>query len=122
MMKATAPITGGMIWPPIEEVASTAPAKSDRKPKRFMSGIVNWPEVTTLATPEPLIVPISADEITATLDGPPRVWPTVPMARSLKRSIMPARSRHEPNRINRKMRWEENRYEQHTRIRRLNAV
>ena len=30
MMKATAPITGGMIWPPIEEVASTAPAKAGR--------------------------------------------------------------------------------------------
>ena len=29
MMKATAPITGGMIWPPMLEVASTAPAKTD---------------------------------------------------------------------------------------------
>ena len=28
MMKATAPITGGMIWPPIEAVASTAPANT----------------------------------------------------------------------------------------------
>ena len=27
MMKAAAPITGGMIWPPIEAVASTPPAK-----------------------------------------------------------------------------------------------
>jgi len=28
MMKATAPITGGMIWPPMLEVASTPPAKA----------------------------------------------------------------------------------------------
>jgi len=28
MMKATAPITGGMICPPIEAVASTAPANT----------------------------------------------------------------------------------------------
>jgi hypothetical protein len=33
--------------------------------------MVNWPTVSTLATPEPLIVPISAEEITATLAGPP---------------------------------------------------
>jgi hypothetical protein len=30
MMKATAPITGGMICPPIEEVASTPAAKARR--------------------------------------------------------------------------------------------
>ena len=30
MMKATAPITGGMIWPPMLAVASTAPAKAGR--------------------------------------------------------------------------------------------
>jgi hypothetical protein len=59
-------------------VASTAPANSERKPKRFMSGIVNWPVVTTFATPEPLMVPISAEDTTATLPGPPRVCPTVP--------------------------------------------
>ena len=28
MMNATAPITGGMICPPIDEVASTAPANT----------------------------------------------------------------------------------------------
>ncbi len=73
MMKATAPITGGMICPPMLAVASTAPAKAGLKPKRFIKGMVNWPVVTTLATPLPLIVPISAEEITATLAGPPRV-------------------------------------------------
>ena len=41
MMKATAPITGGMICPPIDAVASTPPAKAERNPKRFISGMVN---------------------------------------------------------------------------------
>ena len=103
MMKATAPITGGMIWPPIEAVASTPPAKAARYPKRFISGMVNWPVVTTLATPEPEIVPISAEEITATLPAPPRAWPTRPSATSVKSRIMPARSRKAPNRMKRKM-------------------
>ena len=30
MMKATAPMTGGMIWPPMDDVASTPPAKAAR--------------------------------------------------------------------------------------------
>ena len=34
--------------------------------------MVNWPEATTLATPEPETVPISAEEATQTLPGPPR--------------------------------------------------
>ena len=47
--------------------------------------MVNWPTVTTLAMPEPLIVPIRPEEITATFAGPPRAWPTVPMATSVNR-------------------------------------
>ncbi len=68
-----------------------------------MSGIVNCPVVTTLATPEPLIVPMRPDATTATLAGPPRVWPTVPSAKSVKSLIIPACSRNVPNRMNRKM-------------------
>ena len=103
MMKATAPITGGMICPPIEEVASTPPAKAARKPKRFISGMVNWPEATTLATPEPEIVPISAEDSTQTCAGPPRQPPTRPSATSLKSAIMPARSRKAAKRTKMKM-------------------
>ncbi len=33
------------------------------------------PVDTTLATDEPEIMPLSADEATATLAGPPRRWP-----------------------------------------------
>ncbi len=36
--KAAAPITGGMIWPPVEATASTAAANGGRKPVRFISG------------------------------------------------------------------------------------
>jgi len=82
-----------MICPPIEAVASTPPAKDARKPKRFISGMVNWPEATTLATPEPEIVPISAEDRIATCAGPPRTPPTSPSAKSLKRLSIPARSR-----------------------------
>ena len=59
--------------------------------------------VTTLATPEPLIVPMSPELMTATFAGPPRVWPTVPIAKSVNSEIIPACSRNEPNRMNRKM-------------------
>ena len=36
---------------------------------------MNWPTVTTLATPEPEIVPIMPEANTATLAGPPRLRP-----------------------------------------------
>ena len=67
MMKATAPMTGGMIWPPIEDGRLDAAGEGAAKPKRFISGMVNWPTVTTLATPEPEIVPISAEANTRDL-------------------------------------------------------
>ena len=37
----------------------------------FINGIVNVPVVTVLATELPEIVPKNADEMTATLAGPP---------------------------------------------------
>ncbi len=103
MMKATAPITGGMICPPMEEVASTPPANSERNPKRFISGMVNCPLATTLATPEPEIVPMSAEESTQTCAGPPRHPPTSPSATSLKSAIIPARSRNDAKSTKMKM-------------------
>ena len=65
--------------------------------------MVNWPVVTTLATPEPEIVPISPDEMTATFAGPPRACPTRPNDTSVNSRIIPAFSRNAPNRMNRKM-------------------
>ena len=40
-----------------------------------MSGMVKMPPDTTLLTDEPEIIPLSAEETTATLAGPPRKWP-----------------------------------------------
>src|SRR3546814_3195834 len=71
-MKTPAPITGGMNCPPVEAIASMAPASCGRKPVRFMSGMVKEPVVTTLATEEPEIEPNSAEVRTAILAGPPR--------------------------------------------------
>ena len=34
------------------------------------------PPDTTLETDEPEIMPLSADDTTATLAGPPRMWPS----------------------------------------------
>ena len=75
MRKAAAPITGGMICPLTELATSTAPAFSEEKPTRFISGIVKVPVVTTLAMDEPEMRPVMAEETTAALAGPPRMWP-----------------------------------------------
>ena len=74
--KATAPITGGMICPPEEATASTAPAVLGFSPIFFIRGMVKVPVVTTLAAPEPLMVPISMLEYTAAWAGPPLDLPT----------------------------------------------
>ena len=73
--KAAAPITGGMICPLTELATSTAPAFSALKPTRFISGMVKVPVVTTLAIDEPEIRPVIAEDTTAALAGPPRMWP-----------------------------------------------
>jgi hypothetical protein len=70
--KEAAPITGGMIWPPVDATASTAAAASGLKPVRFIMGMVSQPSTMTLATAEPEMVPNMLDETTATLPGPPR--------------------------------------------------
>ncbi len=103
MMNATAPMTGGMICPPMEAVASTAPANSGLKPVRFMSGMVKAPVVTTLAIADPLTIPRRQEEKTATFAGPPLVCPTMLIARSEKKEMIPACSRYAPSRMKRKM-------------------
>ena len=42
---------------------------------RFIIGIVKMPPETTLDTEEPDTSPLSAEDATATLAGPPRRWP-----------------------------------------------
>ena len=62
---------GGMICPPVDATASTAPAKGGLKPVRFIRGMEIWPVTITLATALPEIAPNRLDDTTATLPGPP---------------------------------------------------
>lgn len=75
MTKATAPITGGMIAPPVDAQASTAAAYSGEYPVLFIVGIVIQPSTATLATALPLIIPNSPLATTDTFAGPPRTLP-----------------------------------------------
>ena len=58
------------------------------------------PVVTVLPTDEPDTMPHSADEITATLAGPPEVQPAMALAASMKKLAMPVRSRKPPKMMN----------------------
>ncbi len=89
MMKAAAPMTGGMIWPIVEAEASTPAAKWAGYPVRFIRGIVKEPVVTVLATELPEIIPKNVLETTAALAGPPLVHPVRAKAMSVKNSPAP---------------------------------
>ena len=68
MMKAAAPMMGGMIWPMVDEEASTPAAKWLGYPVRFINGIVNEPVVTVLSTELPEILGI-ADRVIVMYEG-----------------------------------------------------
>ena len=72
MRNAAAPITGGVIWPPLDATASMAAARWAGNPVLFISGMVIAPSTTTLATALPETVPKNADDTTDTFAGPPR--------------------------------------------------
>ena len=57
MMKATAPITGGSMAPPLDAVDSMAPARAAGIPIFFMIGMVSGPVVATSAVGLPDMVP-----------------------------------------------------------------
>ena len=97
---AAAPIIGGMICPPVDAAASTAPANSDLYPVRFIIGIVTEPVVTVLPTEDPETIPHKAEEITATFAGPPALAPATALAKSIKNFEIPVRSRNAPKIIN----------------------
>ena len=97
MTNAAAPMIGGMICPPVEATASTAPANSGRKPVRFINGMLICPVTMTLATALPEMVPNRLDETTATLPGPPVAWPVRPVAKSMNNCPVPVRSMKVPN-------------------------
>ena len=103
MINAVAAMTGGMIWPPLEAQASTAPAKAGGKPTFFIRGMVKVPVVTTLPAALPLTVPMVAEETTAALAGPPCIFPVATSAKSMNSSPAPVWIIREPKRTNRKM-------------------
>jgi hypothetical protein len=96
-MKTPAPITGGMNCPPVEEMASIAPATQGRNPVRFIMGMVKLPVDTTLATEEPEIDPKRAEVTTAILAGPPLHLPVKAFPSSIKNPPAPLRSKKAPN-------------------------
>ena len=62
--------------------------------------MVTEPVVTVLPTDEPETMPHSADEMTATLAAPPDDQPAMRLAREMKNSAMPVRSRNAPKMMN----------------------
>ena len=58
------------------------------------------PEPTVLATDEPETMPSNALATTATFAGPPAKRPHKPLARLMKKSSMPVRSRNAPKMMN----------------------
>ncbi len=107
MMNAAAPMIGGMNWPPVDAVASVAPATCGLNPAFFMIGIVKDPEATVLATEDPEIMPCRPLAATAALAGPPVKRPATRNARSLKKAPMFVRISTTANSRNRKMKVEE---------------
>ena len=61
--------------------------------------MVTEPVVTVLPTEEPETMPQRAEEITATLAGPPEELPATEFARSIKKLEIPVRSRNAPKMI-----------------------
>src|SRR5690625_6792721 len=71
MIKAAAPIIGGIICPPVEAEASVPAANSGLNPDFFIIGIVNEPEATVLSTELPDTIAFIALAITTVLAFPP---------------------------------------------------
>jgi len=63
-------------------------------------GMVMEPVVTVLPTEEPDTMPHRAEEMTATLAGPPAEEPAMELARLIKNVDMPVRSRNAPKMMN----------------------
>ena len=67
---------------------------------RFISGMVIGPSTMTLATALPEIVPNRLELTTATLPGPPAVWPVIDSAKSMNSWPVPLFSMKAPNSTN----------------------
>ena len=98
---------GGMICPPVDAAASTAPAKFLSYPVFFIIGIVMDPVVTVFPTEDPETIPHSAEETTATLAGPPAKRPVSALANAIKYSDIPVFSKNAPKIMNTTMYFEQ---------------
>jgi hypothetical protein len=81
--KAPAPRTGGVICPPVDEVASIAAAVGLSYQSLRIIGMVTMPEATTLATADPEIDPNRMPDATAAFAGPPLAQPNIALHKSL---------------------------------------
>ncbi len=100
MMNAPAPMIGGINCPPVEADASTPAANLALNPFAFINGIVMTPVDAVLATAEPEIVPVNAEDITATNAAPPRSLPAILLDISMTKSEAPDTTRKAPKIIN----------------------
>jgi hypothetical protein len=107
MMKAPAPMMGGMSCPPVEAAASTPPANFGENPTFFIMGIVMDPVPTVLATALPEIDPMRPLPNTAIFAGPPTDRPMAAIARLMMNSPAPDLSRKAANKTKRKTNVEE---------------
>ena len=97
IIKAPAPISGGIICPPEEATASTDAANFFGYPSFFIVGNVIEPVDATLAEAEPDMDPNKADEIIETFAAPPFSFPAKNFAIFMKPSpASPAFKKH-PN-------------------------
>ena len=100
MMKAAAPITGGINCPPVEPTDSMAAARYGVKPDLTMVGMVTIPTASTLLTALPEIMPNNAEPTTAILAAPPRKRPMAAIEISAKKSAPPVRASTCPRMVN----------------------
>src|SRR3954464_4043237 len=92
MIKAAAPITGGINWPPVEPTDSIAAARYAEKPDLVMAGMVTMPTASTFDTARPEVSPHGAGPTTAIWAAPPRKRHIADIARSEKKSAPPVRA------------------------------
>ena len=98
---------GGISCPPVEAAASTPAANFARKPFAFIRGMVITPVEAVLAIAEPEIVPVSADDKTATKAAPPLMRPATILDSSMTKLLAPETTRNPPKIINKVMLTEE---------------
>jgi len=80
---------------------SIAPATCGLKPARFIIGMVKAPDETVLAMALPDTDPNRAEDMTATLAGPPVERPVSASGRSMKKRPAPDFCRKAPKKMNR---------------------